>query len=92
VLADPSRLAAAAARELGPLRAKAAGVAADLANQALAGSGAAPAGYAPAAGTPGAAPHAAPEAAPDAAPRPRAGPDALDELLARLGRQHPGGQ
>jgi hypothetical protein len=93
VLADPFKLAAAAARELAPLRAKAAGVATDLANQALAGIGAAPAGHAPQAGAPGAATQVPPEAAPDAAPHPTgAEPDALDELLARLDRQYPGGQ
>ncbi|HEU5385084.1 MAG TPA: hypothetical protein VFV73_04215 [Streptosporangiaceae bacterium] len=93
VLADPFKLAAAAARELAPLRATAARVATDLANQALAGSGAAPPGHAPPTDTPGAAPCGAPEAVQDAAPHPPgAEPDALDELLARLNRQHPGGQ
>jgi len=84
VLADPFKLAAAAARELAPLRAKAAEVATDLANQA-------PCGQRPRrrpvtrreAGAPGAAPQAAPEAAPDTAHPPGAEPDALDELLAR---------
>jgi hypothetical protein len=79
-LADPDKLASAAARELAALRAAALGTASDLAVQALGDPGPGPAPVPPA---PVPSPGQAPGPGPASAAAARA-PDALDLLLARL--------